>query len=194
LEVWLLDENGNQIEQIFFTNTEKKVAKMVMELWRSKIDRVTRCGSSLSCKFDRAVVTEDLTYAVVDAICAPLYSNPLSTDEYKDLNGGSLIAVNPNVKLTTTNTDGDPMTLVQVVKSDLGPGGWVEEKVISSSIQPEAAGDKNYPASKKYKEQVEEATTSGTTSTTSTFGSNPGNDKQVGRSRYDGSTGDLPIG
>lgn len=187
LEVWLRDGDGNQVEQIFYTNTGKKMARLALELWRSRIDGVAKCGSSLSCKFQKTLQNVDLAYAVVDTICAPLYKNPLVTDEYTELRGGSLIAVNPEVRLCAPNDDGEEVTFVQVVKSDLGEGGWVEESALSQPVKElvKDSRDKD-PAAKRYREEVEQ--------TYEASGQNPGNDKQVGRSRYDGSTGDEPSG
>jgi hypothetical protein len=221
LEVWLHDGDGNQVEQIFYTDTGKKVARMALELWRSRIDGVARCDSSLSCKFQRDIQTQNLAYAVVDTICAPLYTNPLTSDEAVDLRGGSLIAVNPEVRLYAPNDAGEQVAFVQVVKSDLGSGGWVEEAALSQTVEQLVQdGASKDPAAEIYREEVEatydasnetstlsvsditESTgatsplsSSGTTDTTRiTTGSNPGNDKQVGRSRYDGSRGEEPNG
>jgi hypothetical protein len=221
LEVWLRDGDGNQVEQIFYSNTGKKVARMALELWRSRIDGVARCDSSLSCKFQRNIQTQNLVYAVVDTICAPLYVNPLASDETFDLRGGSLIAVNPEVRLCAPNDAGEQVTFVQVVKSDLGSGGWVEEAALSQTVEQLVQdGVSKDPAAEIYRKEVEATydasnetstlsvsditeptgatsplSSSGTTDTTRiTTGSNPGNDKQVGRSRYDGSGGEEPSG
>ena len=204
LEVWLHDGDGNQVEQIFYTNTGKKVARMALELWRSRIDGVARCDSSLSCKFQRTIQSQNLVYAVVDTICAPLYTNPLTSDETLDLRGGSLIVVNPEVRLCAPNDAGEQVTFVQVVRSDLGSGGWVEEAALSQTVEQllQDSTSKDSAAA-IYREEIEATydasneistlsisniteptgvtsplSSSGTTNTTSiTTGGNPGNDK-----------------
>lgn len=146
LEVWLRDADGNQIERIFYTDTGKKAARLATQLWRSPIDRVG-CGSPFAETFTKFVNTSG-TYAYVDTICAELYTNPLtSPTTFTDLKGGTLIAVLPDVKLIVGTT-----TFVQVVKTDLGDGGWVDESKVL--IEPRS---NVFPAASRYREEIEHA-------------------------------------
>lgn len=173
LEVWLKDENGNQIEQIFYTNTGLKVPRVLLQLWRSSLNGPAKFRSSLSCQAFSGI-THVSTYAVVDVIFAQVYDNPLVSDKFTEVPGGSLLMVNPEVKVCVGDTQ-----MVQVVESTLNSPGWVDERAIIIE-------DKENLAPAKYAYLDGAAETSGY--------QNPGNDKTVGRSKYDGSSGNQPSG
>jgi len=111
---------------------------------------------------------------VVDVIYAQIYENPLVSDTFAEVPGGSLIVVNPEVKVCVGDTQ-----MVQVAESSFSGSGWIDERAIIIEDKESLA-----PAKYKYLEEVAE--TSGY--------QNPGNDKTVGRSSYDGSSGQQPSG
>ena len=142
LEVWLVDEDGNQIEQIFFTNEGKKVTQGAYGLYRSATDNFFR--NSLDVNFKRTpLIARSTTYAVVNVVYTRVYTNPLISDEGTDVFGGKLLLVDPATRL---NVDG--INYIYVAQSDLGSSGWVDERAVTVQDREEI-----YPASNLQNEQ-----------------------------------------
>ncbi len=141
LEVWMYDGDGNQIERIFFSNTGKKVPRILEQFWRSSVNGAARFRSSLDSETFRSVVDTGSTYAIVDVIYAQIYDNPLiSLDNFNEVPGGSVIMVDPDTRLELNG-----IRYIAVRKSDLGSGGWVDER----ALQVEDRSD-IYPAANTY--------------------------------------------
>jgi hypothetical protein len=139
--VWLYDQGGNQIERIFFSDTGKKVPRLLEQFYRSSVNGPARFRSVLDSSVFRSVVDTGSTYAIVDVIYAQVYENPLvSTAEYKEIPGGSVIMVNPDIRL---NLNG--VTFIAIGKSDLGEGGWIDERAVIVENR-----EKIYPAANNY--------------------------------------------
>ena len=141
LEVWLYDGDGNQIERIFFSDTGKKAPRLLEQFFRSSVNGPARYNSVLDSERFIGVVETGSTYAIVDVIYAQIYENPLvSTLEYEELPGGSILMVNTDVRLTVSD-----VTFVAVRKSDLGEGGWVDLRAIRVEDREDI-----YPAANTY--------------------------------------------
>lgn len=141
LEVWLYDGDGNQIERIFFSDTGKKAPRLLEKFFRSSVNGPARYNSVLDSERFTGVVDTGSTYAIVDVIYAQIYENPLvSTLEYTELPGGSILMVNTDVRLTVSD-----VTFVAVRKSDLGEGGWVDLRAIRVEDREDI-----YPAANTY--------------------------------------------
>lgn len=124
LEVWLLDEDDNQIEQIFFTNYGgKRVAQGVYGLYRSSISGYSH--SVLDHAFTRSLISRSTTYALVNVVHTKVYENPLVSEDGSPVYGGKLLLVDPTVFLYVGDTK-----FVFVAQSDLGEGGWIDEKTV----------------------------------------------------------------
>lgn len=141
LEVWMYDGDGNQIERIFFSNTGKKVPKILEQFYRSSVNGAARFRSSLDTETLRTVVDTGSTYAIVDVIYAQVYTNPLvSLDDFGEVPGGNVIMVDPDTRLELNG-----VRYIAVRASDLGSGGWIDER----SLQIEDR-DNVYPAANTY--------------------------------------------
>ena len=145
LEVWLKDQDGNQIEQIFYTNTGLKVPGMLAQFWRSSINGPARFRSSIDAQRFWGII-QNSTLAVVDVIYAQVYENPLISERYVEIPGGSLLMVNPEVKVSV----GD-VQMIQVVQSTLSGAGWVDQRAIIIEEKENLA-----PAKYKYLEERSE--------------------------------------
>ena len=138
LEVWMYDGDGNQIERIFFSDTGKKVPKILEQFYRSSVNGAARFRSSLDSETLRTVVDTGSTYAIVDVIYAQVYTNPLvSLDDFSEIPGGDVIMVDPDTRLELNG-----IRYIAVRKSDLGSGGWIDERALqiedSNNIYPAA--------------------------------------------------------
>ena len=145
LEVWLYDGDGNQIERIFYSDTGQKVPRMFHQFFRSSLNGPARFRSALDHEGFVGTVTTGTTYAVVSVIYAQVYGNPLTSDSYKELPGGAMMAVNPDIRLSLNGVE-----FIQVVRSDLGDGGWVDER----SVIIEDRGDL-FPAASQYNQYTD---------------------------------------
>ena len=141
LEVWMYDGDGNQIERIFFSETGKKVPKILEQFYRSSVNGAARFRSSLDTETLRTVVDTGSTYAIVDVTYAQVYTNPLvSLDDFGEVPGGNVIMVDPDTRLELNG-----VRYIAVRASDLGSGGWIDER----SLQIEDR-DNVYPAANTY--------------------------------------------
>lgn len=141
LEVWMYDGDGNQIERIFFSSTGKKVPKILEQFYRSSVNGAARFRSSLDTETLRTVVDTGSTYAIVDVTYAQVYTNPLvSLDDFGEVPGGNVIMVDPDTRLELNG-----VRYIAVRASDLGSGGWIDER----SLQIEDR-DNVYPAANTY--------------------------------------------
>lgn len=142
LEVWLMDEDGNQIEQIFFTNEGKKITQGAYGLYRSATDNFFR--NSLDINFKRTpLIARSTSYAVVNVVYTRVYTNPLVSDDGTDVFGGKLLLVDPATRL---NADG--INYIYVAQSDLGSSGWIDERAVTVQDR-----EGIYPASNLQNEQ-----------------------------------------
>lgn len=141
LEVWMYDGDGNQIERIFFSDTGKKVPRILEQFYRSSVNGAARFRSSLDSETLRTVVDTGSTYAIVDVIYAQVYTNPLvSLDDFSEIPGGNLIMVDPDTRLELNG-----VRYIAVRKSDLGSGGWIDERALQIEDR-----DNIYPAANTY--------------------------------------------
>lgn len=141
LEVWMYDGDGNQIERIFFSDTGKKVPKILEQFYRSSVNGAARFRSSLDSETLRTVVDTGSTYAIVDVIYAQVYTNPLvSLDDFSEIPGGNVIMVDPDTRLELNG-----VRYIAVRKSDLGSGGWIDERALQIEDK-----DNIYPAANTY--------------------------------------------
>jgi hypothetical protein len=141
LEVWLYDESGNQVERIFFSDTGKKVPRLLAQFYRSSVNGPAKFRSVLDSSIFKPTLETGSTYAVVDVIYAQVYENPLVyTDEYNEIPGGSIIMVNPDIRLKVND-----ITFIAVKKSDYGDGGWIDERAVVVENREEI-----YPAANNY--------------------------------------------
>ena len=141
LEVWMYDGDGNQIERIFFSNTGKKVPKILEQFYRSSVNGAARFRSSLDTQTLRTMVSTGSTYAIVDVIYAQIYTNPLvSLDEFSEIPGGTVIMVDPETRLELNS-----VRYIAVRNSDLGSGGWVDVRALQIEER-----ENIYPAANHY--------------------------------------------
>lgn len=130
LVVTIWDAETNQpIEEVFYVDSGKKLARYAVELWRNTVS-----GSGISpdavkeATFFQGMVFGD--FAVVKGASQALFSDPLSSDPKKQsIMGGTLIGVQKDVFIQTPKG-----RFYYVAKSPVGKGWLLEDSFELASI------------------------------------------------------------